>query len=204
MFTGIVTDVGTLDSVRRTERDARLRIRTGLDLSDVAIGASIACAGCCLTVVARDAAAGWFDADVSAETMSKTTLGDWREGRRINLERSLKLGDELGGHIVSGHVDGVATVHAIEADGESLRVTLAAPRALAAYLAPKGSVALDGASLTVNEVEDVPDAVHFTVNLIPHTRAETSFDALEPGTRLNLEVDTLARYVARIAQTRAV
>ncbi len=202
MFTGIITDVGTLESVKRTDRDARMRIRTKLNLSDVAIGASIACAGCCLTVVARDASAGWFDADVSAETMSKTTLGDWSEGRVINLERSLKLGDELGGHIVSGHVDSVATVVSAEPDGESLKVVFAAPRALAGFIAAKGSVALDGASLTVNDVEDTADAVQFAVNLIPHTRSETSFDALKPGARLNLEVDMLARYVSRLAHTR--
>lgn len=199
MFTGIVTDVGRVETVTRTERDARFRIATKLDLSDAAIGASIACAGVCLTVTARDASAGWFDVDVSAETLSKTTLGDWETGRAINLERALKLGDELGGHIVSGHVDGVATVAETALVGESLRVDFAAPRALAPYIAPKGSVALDGCSLTVNEVSDTADAVRFSVNLIPHTRSETSFDALAPGARLNLEVDMLARYVARIA-----
>ncbi len=199
MFTGIITDIGEVLAVDGAQ-DARLRLRTGYPVADIALGASIACAGVCLTVVEKDAEAGAFSVDVSAETLSKTTLGDWRPGRRVNLERALKVGDELGGHIVTGHVDGVAEVVSATADGDSTRVTLSAPRALGPFIAPKGSVALDGCSLTVNEVADAADAVRFGVNLIPHTKDWTTFDALAPGARLNLEIDVLARYVARMRE----
>lgn len=199
MFTGIVTDVGALVDVERDNEDARMRFSTHLDLEDCAIGASICCAGVCLTVIAKDAEEGWFEADVSGETLARTTLGDWQPGQRVNFERSLKLGDEMGGHIVSGHVDAVATVAETAEDGDSLRVVLSAPRELAPFVSEKGSVALDGCSLTVNLVEDRPDEVRFSVNLIPHTQSVTTFDALAPGARLNMEVDMFARYVARIA-----
>ena len=192
MFTGIVTDLGRLAAREDTEGGLRLAIETGYDLATVETGASIACSGCCLTVVGKGE--GRFSVDVSAETLSKTTLGDWRLGQAINLERSLKLGDELGGHLVYGHVDGVATIEAIEPEGESLRFVFAAPEALASYIAPKGSVALDGVSLTVNEVE----SARFGVNIIPHTARATSFGALAVGDRVNLEIDMLARYVARL------
>lgn len=193
MFTGIVTDLGRLAARENAgDGDLRLVFETAFDLAGIEIGASIACSGCCLTVVAKDA--GRFSADVSAETLSKTTLGDWQVGRPVNLERSLKLGDELGGHLVYGHVDGVARVEAIEPEGESLRFLFSAPEELARYIAPKGSVALDGVSLTVNEVE----AERFGVNIIPHTAQVTSFGTLAPGDRVNLEIDMLARYVARL------
>lgn len=191
MFTGIITDLGTIRSLER-RGDLRVRIGCGYDMDSVAIGASIACDGVCLTVV--DRGADWFDVDVSAETLSKTNLSTWAEARRVNLERALKVGDELGGHIVSGHVDGVAQVLSASAEGDSLRVRLRAPEALAGFLAPKGSVALNGTSLTVNEVE----GAEFGVNLIPHTRAVTTWGDIAPGDAVNLEIDTLARYVARL------
>ncbi len=201
MFTGIVTDVGAVVEVFRREADARLTLATALDLADAAIGASIACAGVCLTVTAKDVAAGRFSVDVSHETLSKTTLGDLSEGSLVNLERSLRVGDELGGHIVSGHVDGVATLLDARDDGASTRWRVSAPAALAGFIAPKGSVALDGVSLTVNEVDDAADgAAAFGVNLIPHTKARTSFRDARPGARLNLEIDVLARYVARLEE----
>lgn len=205
MFTGIVTDVGRLEGLeRRAGGDLRLRIATRYDLGGVALGASIACAGVCLTVTDRGPAPaggdfrGVFAADVSAETLSKTTLGDWAEGKLINLERSLKVGDELGGHIVSGHVDGVGRVVAITPDGDSSRVDVLAPGALAPYIAAKGSIAIDGCSLTVNSVADEKEGVRFGVNLIPHTKRFTSFGSLAEDDRLNLEIDMLARYVARM------
>jgi riboflavin synthase len=191
MFTGIITDIGRVRAVER-QGDTRFTIETAFHMEEVAIGASIAHSGCCLTVIAKGP--GWFDVQVSAETLSKTTLGSWTEGTRINLERSLKLGDELGGHLVYGHVDGVATVAAVRPEGESLRITFQAPAELARYVASKGSVALDGVSLTVNEVE----GDRFGVNLIPHTQTATTFGALKAGDRVNMEVDMLARYVARL------
>lgn len=201
MFTGIVADVGSVVEILRRETDARLTIATALGLHDAAIGASISCAGVCLTVTDKDVAAGRFSVDVSNETLAKTTLGDLAPGAPINLERALRVGDELGGHIVSGHVDGVATLAAATADGESTRWRVAAPAALSPFIAPKGSVALDGVSLTVNEVDDDDDgAAVFGVNLIPHTKAQTSFGGLSPGARLNLEIDVLARYVARLEE----
>lgn len=204
MFTGIITDVGAVAAVTR-RGDLRARIRTGYDVAGVALGASIACDGVCLTVVDRGHAdgAGWFEVDVSAETVSKSTLGDWAEGRRVNLERSLKVGDELGGHIVSGHVDGVGVVLETRAEGDSTRVTVSAPPTVAPFVAPKGSIAVDGASLTVNEVVDTPDGATFGVNLIPHTKSWTTFGDLIPGRRVNLEIDVLARYVARLREAGA-
>jgi len=196
MFTGIVTDVGEVLKVDRAG-DLHARIATSYDVSTIDIGASIACDGVCLTVVALGADPGpWFDVTISAETVSKSNVGDWRPGARVNLERALRLGDELGGHIVSGHVDGVAVVLSVRDEGESTRIRLRAPDGLARFIAPKGSVALNGTSLTVNEVEG-PD---FGVNLIPHTKEATTWDAVAEGDRVNLEIDTLARYVARLAE----
>ena len=197
MFTGIITDLGRLRSVE-PRGDTRFVFETGYDTEGIAIGASIACSGACLTVVekGREGEGGWVAADVSAETLSKTTLGGWKAGTPVNLERSLRLGDELGGHMVSGHVDGVAEVVERRAEGDSQRFVFAAPAALAGFIAPKGSVALDGVSLTVNEVEDV----RFGVNIIPHTAEMTTFGALQSGDRVNLEIDLLARYLQRLMQ----
>lgn len=195
MFTGIITDVGSVAAIEQ-RGDSRFTLETGLDLTDVAMGASIACNGVCLTVV--EWAKGRFVVDVSGETLSKSTLGAWQVGTKVNLERSLKLGDELGGHLVYGHVDGVAEIVSVRPDGDSQRWTFEAPRELARFIAPKGSVALDGVSLTVNEV----DGRRFGVNIIPHTRAVTSFGGLQTGQRVNLEVDMLARYVARLAEEK--
>lgn len=193
MFTGIITDIGTVRSVEQ-HGDRRFEITCGYDMDGVLLGASIACSGCCLTVVEKGS--DWFAVDVSAESLSKTTLGDWKTGTRINLERPLKLGDELGGHIVSGHVDGVGQVLSITPDGGSLRWRFRAPDALARFIATKGSVAINGVSLTVNEVE----GSEFGVNIIPHTAQYTTFGALEAGDQVNLEIDMLARYVARLAE----
>ncbi len=193
MFTGIITDIGTVQGL--TQRgDLRARIGTAYDTAGIDIGASIACDGVCLTVVALGE--GWFDVDVSAETLSKTNLGHWADGRRVNLERALKVGDELGGHIVSGHVDGLAEIVAIADEGDSTRVTLRAPKDLARFIAPKGSVALNGTSLTVNEVE----GCDFGINFIPHTKQMTTWGDAAVGDLVNLEIDTLARYVARLAE----
>ncbi len=195
MFTGIITDIGT---VARAEMrgDLRARIACSYDMGSVDMGASIACDGVCLTVVAKGE--DWFEVDISAETMEKTNIGrdGWPVGRRINLERALKLGDELGGHIVSGHVDGVARVVEARPEGDSLRLTFEAPPELARFIAPKGSVALNGTSLTVNEVA----GNRFGVNLIPHTREVTNWGEVAEGDLVNLEIDTLARYVARLAE----
>ncbi|WP_374472659.1 riboflavin synthase [Phenylobacterium sp.] len=195
MFTGIVTDVGRVRSVRQTNRDRRYEIETAFDLSTVDLGASIAHAGCCLTVVEKGE--GWFAVEVSGETLDKTTLGDWQEGRRVNLERAARVGDELGGHIVSGHVDGVGEVISVAEEGGSHRVRIRVPRPLHRYIAPKGSITVEGVSLTVNEVED--DV--FGVNLIPHTWDVTTLGQLAPGVRVNLEIDMLARYLARWRET---
>ncbi|MCW2237152.1 riboflavin synthase [Azospirillum canadense] len=192
MFTGIITDVGRVRAVER-QGDTRFTVETAFDMETVPIGASIANNGVCLTVVEKGP--GWFAVQASAETLSKTTLGGWAEGTRVNLERALKVGDELGGHIVSGHVDGVATVADVRADGESKRFTFEVPAELAKYIASKGSVALDGVSLTVNEV----NGARFGVNIIPHTQDATTFGGLKAGDRVNLEIDMLARYVARLA-----
>jgi riboflavin synthase len=195
MFTGIVTDVGRVRAVRDTNRDRRFEIQSGLDLASVDIGASVSHAGCCLTVVEKGD--GWFAVEVSGETLAVSTLGDWREGRRVNLERAARLGDELGGHIVSGHVDGIGEVVSVEAEGGSHRVRIRVPRPLHRFVAPKGSITVEGVSLTVNEVED--DV--FGVNLIPHTWDVTTLGELKPGSRVNLEIDMLARYLARWRET---
>jgi riboflavin synthase len=194
MFTGIVTDIGRIVETRRAG-DLRARIATRYDVQGIDIGASIACDGVCLTVVALGAdPENWFDVEISGETVSKTTLGTWAPGKRVNLERALRVGDELGGHIVSGHVDGLAEVVAVRPEGGSVRVRFRAPEALARFIAPKGSVALNGTSLTVNEVE----GAEFGVNFIPHTQAATTWGEVAVGDRVNLEVDTMARYVARL------
>ena len=193
MFTGIITDIGTISELKQ-EGDLRARITTGYITSGIDMGASIASDGVCLTVV--DLGPDWYEVQVSRETVDMTNLGDWRIGRRVNLERALKVGDELGGHIVSGHVDGVAEVIAMRDEGDSTRVTLRAPLALARFIAPKGSVALNGTSLTVNEVE----GCDFGINFIPHTKVATTWGNVGVGDRVNLEIDTLARYVARLAE----
>ncbi|MCZ6744832.1 MAG: riboflavin synthase [Alphaproteobacteria bacterium] len=190
MFTGIITDLGRVRAVERGN-ETRFEIATSYDTASIAPGASIACSGPCLTVI--DKGEGWFAVEASAETLSRTTLGAWREGVAVNLERSLKLGDEVGGHIVFGHVDGTVTLARQTASGDSVVFDFDAPASLLAYLAPKGSVALDGVSLTVNAVE----ADAFSVNIIPHTLRNTTFGAAKTGDRLNLEIDMLARYVAR-------
>jgi len=199
MFTGIVTDVGTVEHLE-DRGDLRVRLRSGYAAEGIALGASIACDGICLTVVDRgpDGAGAWFDVDLSAETVQRTNVRHgrtaWAPGSRVNLERALRLGDELGGHIVSGHIDGVAEVLERRHEGGSVRFRFRAPEALAGFIAPKGSVALNGASLTVNEVE----GREFGVNLIPHTLAVTTWGTVEAGDLVNLEIDTLARYVARL------
>ena len=196
MFTGIVTDIGEVRAVEM-RGDMRARIGCAYDMAGVSIGASIACDGICLTVVTKGT--DWFDVDLSAETLARTNVGTegWAVGRRLNLERALRLGDELGGHIVSGHVDGVAVIERLAEEGDSLRLTFRAPDDLARFIAPKGSVALNGTSLTVNEVE----GSRFGVNLIPHTRTATTWGDARTGDSVNLEIDTLARYVARLAES---
>ena len=195
MFTGIVTDVGRVRAVRETNRDRRFEIETAFDTGAMDIGASVSHAGCCLTVVEK--AVGWFAVEVSGETLACTTLGDWAEGDRVNLERAARLGDELGGHIVSGHVDGVGEVVSITMEGGSHRVRIRVPQPLHRYIAAKGSITVEGVSLTVNDIEgDV-----FGVNLIPHTWDVTSLGGLVVGARVNLEIDMLARYLARWRET---
>lgn len=196
MFTGIVSDIGEIVSISRGGKaeDRRFVIRTRHDLTPVAIGASIACSGCCLTVVEKEA--DHFTVEASGETLDRTHLGDWQAGKRINLELSLKVGDELGGHLVYGHVDGVGTVVSTKPDGGSMRFVFEAPKELARFVATKGSVAVDGVSLTVNEVS----GNCFGVNLIPHTQAVTTLGHAKAGQRVNLEVDMLARYVARLLE----
>ncbi len=196
MFTGIVTDMGEVLAVEQ-QGDLRARIATSYPVDTIDIGASIACNGVCLTVIATGTTPrGWFDVDISAETVSKTNIGrnGWAPGKRINLERALKVGDELGGHIVSGHVDGVATIIEMHDEGDSTRFTFRAPKELAGFIAPKGSVALNGTSLTVNEV----NGTDFGVNIIPHTKEVTTWGGAAVGDAINLEIDTLARYVARL------
>jgi len=196
MFTGIISDIGTVRSIEQ-RGDLRAVIETGYDVDTIDLGASIACSGVCLTVV--DKAPGWFAVDVSGETVSRTAQGQWRAGSRLNLERAMKLGEELGGHIVTGHVDGIGEVTALESVGDSLKVTISAEADLAPFIAPKGSVTLDGISLTVNTVTDLPEGgFDFTVNIIPHTAAVTTFDALGVGRALNIEIDVLARYLGRM------
>ena len=199
MFTGIVTDIGRIEAAEQ-RGDLRLRIGCGYDMSGVDIGASIACSGVCLTVV--DKGDAWFAVDVSAETLSRTAPGMWREGARLNLERALRVGDELGGHIVTGHVDGVGEVEGAAEVGGSIRVTIVAGDEIAPYLAAKGSVTLDGVSLTVNEVESLSEGVRFAINIIPHTAQQTTFDEVEPGRRVNIEIDILARYLGRMLELR--
>jgi riboflavin synthase len=193
MFTGIITDMGRIRAIEQ-RGDMRARIGTGYDTAKIEIGASIACDGVCLTVVGLGP--DWFDVDISAETVSKTNLSSWTEGKRVNLERALKVGDELGGHIVSGHVDGQAEVLDLRDEGDSTRVTLRAPEDLARFIAAKGSVALNGTSLTVNEVA----GREFGINFIPHTKQVTTWGEVAMGDMVNLEIDTLARYVARLAE----
>ena len=202
MFTGITTDVGTVRSAeQRGDRDLRLTIDTGFDTATVDLGASIACSGVCFTVV--DKGEGWFAVDVSGETLSRTAQDLWREGARLNLERSLRIGDELGGHIVSGHVDCVAQVVEVAPEGGSVRLGLRVPAQIAPYLAPKGSITLNGVSLTVNEVSDDDGVTHFTVNIIPHTAEHTTFAEIAPGRQLNVEIDVIARYIERMLANRA-
>ena len=193
MFTGIITDIGTIVDLEQAG-DLRARIGTAYDTSGIDMGASIASDGVCLTVV--DLGPDWYDVQISAETVSKTNIAGWTAGKRVNLERALRVGDELGGHIVSGHVDGVAEVVAVTDEGDSTRVTLRAPDDLARFITPKGSVALNGTSLTVNEV----DGADFGINFIPHTKEVTTWGEVAVGDRVNLEIDTLARYVARLAE----
>jgi len=193
VFTGIITDVGEIVALEQ-RGDLKARIKTAYDTKGIGLGASIASDGVCLTVIALGNE--WYDVEISAETVSKTNLGDWAEGRPVNLERALKVGDELGGHIVSGHVDGVAEIVAMKDEGDSTRFTFKAPESLAKFIAPKGSVALNGTSLTVNEVE----GCDFGVNIIPHTKEVTTWGHAKVGDKINLEIDTLARYVARLAE----
>jgi riboflavin synthase len=195
MFTGIVTDIGRVRSVRQTERDRRYEIETAWDTVGIDLGASISHAGCCLTVTEKGS--GWFAVEVSGETLSKTTLGDWREGDPVNLERAAKLGDELGGHIVSGHVDGLARVVSVTPEGGSHRIDIEAPAPLHRYIAAKGSITVDGVSLTVNAVEGQV----FGLNIIPHTWEATTLGGLKAGDTVNLEIDMLARYLARWQET---
>jgi riboflavin synthase len=201
VFTGITTDIGTVRSVEQ-RGDLRVTIACGYDMGTVDLGSSIACSGVCLTVV--DKGDDWFAVDVSGETRSRTADGLWSEGSRLNLERSLRVGDELGGHIVAGHVDGVAEVIGVCAEGGSSRIGLRAPDGLGQYIAPKGSIALDGVSLTVNEVREAEDgSTHFSVNIIPHTAQITTFDDLAAGRQLNVEIDVIARYLERMIAVRS-
>ncbi len=205
MFTGIITDIGT---VRNTDfrGDLRATIGCSYDTDTIDIGASIACSGVCLTVVdkGRDADGGWFAVDVSGETQRCTAQGQWSEGRRLNLERALKVGDELGGHIVTGHVDGIGHIASVTRIGDSHCVTVNLPADLAAFVAAKGSITVDGVSLTVNSVTDAADGTHFTLNIIPHTWDVTTLAGLAVGSSVNLEIDVLARYLKRMEQVRAV
>jgi len=201
MFTGIITDIGTIRT-HEQRGDLRLIIGCAYDMETVAIGASIACSGACLTVVEKGP--DWFAVDLSAETVARTAPGLWEQGARLNLERALKVGDELGGHIVTGHVDGIATLVSATDEGDSTRLVIAAPAALAPALAAKGSITVDGISLTVNRVEDQPDgSVHFGLNIIPHTASATTLDTLTEGRAFNLEIDVLARYLDRMQSLRA-
>ena len=201
MFTGIITDVG---SVRKAEQrgDLRLVIATGYDTSSIDLGASIACSGACLTVV--DRGEDWFAVDLSGETVSKTAADHWREGAKLNLERSLRMGDEIGGHIVTGHVDALGEVIGVCPEGDSKRIGISVPRELGPMIAQKGSIALDGVSMTVNDVRDADDAItHFSVNVIPHTAQHTTLGELAAGKQLNVEVDVLARYIDRMLTARS-
>jgi len=202
MFTGIITDIGTITAVEH-RGDLRVRIACSYDTSTIDIGASIACSGACMTVV--DLGTDWFAVDISHESISRTAPARWEVGSKLNLERSLKVGDELGGHIVTGHVDGVGTVATMAEEGDSHRLEIRAPAALAPYLAAKGSIAVDGVSLTVNSVTDQPDATAlFGLNIIPHSYAVTTLGKLALGDGVNLEIDVLARYLGRMEQLRAI
>ncbi len=203
MFTGIITDIGTVRSVEQ-KGDLRLTIACSYDMDTIDLGASIACSGACLTVVDKGPSGenSWFAVDVSRESVSRTAPGLWDEGAPLNLERALRVGDELGGHIVTGHVDAVATVTRVDEVGGSLDVTIEAPRSLGGAIAPKGSIALDGVSLTVNTVEDAGEMTRFTINLIPHTADQTTLGGIAAGRKLNLEIDVLARYLQRMTETR--
>lgn len=202
MFTGIITDIGIITAIEH-RGDLHVRIACGYDTATIDIGASIACSGACMTVV--ELGPDWFAVDISQESVSRTPAGRWEVGRRLNLERSLKVGDELGGHIVTGHVDGVGTIASLAEEGDSHRVEIRAPAAIAAYLAPKGSIAVDGISLTVNSVTDQPDgSTVFGLNIIPHTFAVTTLGGMAIHDSVNLEIDVLARYLGRMEQLRAV
>jgi riboflavin synthase len=199
MFTGIVTDIGIVEKAERLNEGVRFRIATSYDPASIAIGASIACSGVCLTVTALPEAGGnarWFEVEAWEEALRLTTAGQWQKGTRVNLERALKMGDELGGHLVSGHVDGTAAIVSVKQEGDATRFTLHAPEGLEKYVAPKGSVALDGTSLTVNAV----NGAQFDVLIIRHTQAVTTWGAREAGDRVNFEADTMARYAARLAE----
>ena len=200
MFTGIITDIGTVRTVER-RGDLRLQIGCSYDMASVNLGASIACSGVCLTVV--DKGEDWFAVDVSGETLSRTAEGLWRQDARLNLERSLRVGDEMGGHIVTGHVDAVAAIVAAKHLGGSTRLTIEAPASIGAGIAPKGSISLDGVSLTVNEVEDGGALTRFTVNVIPHTAEHTTLRDAAERRHLNVEIDVLARYLERMLATRS-
>lgn len=206
MFTGIITDIGTVKKIDKNRGDARFVIETAFDVDSVDIGASIACSGCCLTVVekGKESDKGWFAVDVSTESLSKTNLGSWEEETPVNLERSLKMGDELGGHMVTGHVDGVAKLMQVTQEGDSYRLSFIIPKEFAGFVAPKGSIALNGISLTVNEVHDTETGVQFGVNIIPHTWDHTNLSAVSIGASVNFEVDIMARYIARMAQAHHV
>jgi riboflavin synthase len=204
MFTGIITALGTIRETRQAG-DLRAVIACPFDPAEIAMGASIACSGTCLTVVDKGGVAGnaWFAVDISGESVSCTVPGRWTQGTQLNLEPALKLGDELGGHIVTGHVDGVGEVLAVTPDGDSRRIGIAIAHDLAPYLAPKGSITIDGVSLTVNEVTDQPDGTcHFSVNIIPHTGEVTTIGTLRQGDQVNLEIDVLARYLRRMQSLR--
>jgi len=202
MFTGIITDIGTIRAIEH-RGDLHVRIACGYDISTIDIGASIACSGACMTVV--ELGPDWFAVDISAESVARTAPGRWEEGGRLNLERSLKVGDELGGHIVTGHVDGVGAIASLAEEGDSHRLEIRAPADLAAYLAPKGSIAVDGISLTVNSVTDQPDGTTlFGINIIPHTFAVTTLGGMAIHDQVNLEIDVLARYLGRMEQLRAL
>ena len=205
MFTGIVTDIGTIERVEALA-DTRVVIGTRYDTSTIDLGASISCSGVCLTVIDKSAGGegpNWFAVDVSGETISRTAQGQWTSGRKLNLERALRLGEELGGHIVTGHVDGIGEVVSVVEEGGSHRVRIKAGPEIAPFVATKGSVTLDGVSLTVNEVEDTPSGVTFGVNIIPHTAAVTTFGSLASGDPINIEIDVLARYLQRMEHYRA-
>lgn len=199
MFTGIVTDIGTIEAAEM-QGDLRLRVATTYETAEIDLGASVACSGVCLTVV--DKGAGWLAFDVSGETTSCTASQMWQKGRRLNLERALKLGDELGGHIVTGHVDGIGTVASVTEEGGSHRIVIAAGPELAPFIAPKGSVTIDGVSLTVNDVRDHAHGFEFDINIIPHTAAMTTFGTIAPDQAVNLEIDVLARYLQRMESLR--